>query len=175
MKIEAKINKDVMKDIQADVKKYLETYARESSKYAAKKLTEKAQYCIEQFYKDYSPDYYDRTYDLRDNSYSPYVHNNGRVYFGGVRISSDDMSPYYSGFSKVNTSDYTDPIVIAQLGWHGYHGHPVAYGNFKPIITPAPLGMLKEYFQSDEFNDGVREYATKKAKENEYKYLGDYL
>lgn len=170
MKIEAKINKDVMKNIRNDVEKYLKTYAKESSKYAAKKLTEKAQYCMEYFYNDYSPKYYDRTYDLRDNSYSLYIHNNGNVYYGGVKISSDNMSPYYSSFSKVNTSDYTDPIIIAQLGWNGYHG------NFEPVhTTPTPLEMLKEYFYSNEFHDDVKEYASKKAKEQSYKYLGDYL
>lgn len=175
MKIEAKINNDIMKDLRRDVEKYLKTYAKESSKYASKKLTEKAQYCMKYFYDDYSPKYYNRTYDLRDNSYSPYIHNNGNVYYGGVKISSDNMSPYYSSFSKVNTSDYTDPIIIARLGWNGYHG------NFEPVFepaydtTPTPLEILKEYFYSNEFYNDVQGYASRKAKEQNYKYLGDYL
>lgn len=177
MKIEAKINKDVMKNIRNDIKEYLKTYAEESSKYAAHELTEMARYCMEYFYNDYYPKYYDRTEDLLDHSYSLYIHNNGRVYYGGVKISSDNMSPYYSSFKKINTSDYTDPIIIAQLGWHGWHGDPTGYnGKFEPILsTPTPLEMLKEYFNSSKFSEEVNEYASKKAKERNYKYLGNYL
>ena len=105
------------KGLEEDILKYMKTFSKAYAKEGSKQITKKAQSCIEMFYRDYTPKYYDRTYDLKDNSYVPYYHDNGKAYYGGVRITADFMSPYYSG--GIMNHPYTEPITIAQLAWHG--------------------------------------------------------
>lgn len=156
--------------IKADVKKYLKTYCEAYTKEASAKLTDMAQSSIEMFYQDYTPIYYDRTYDLLNNSYAQYYKNNGKAYYGGVRITADFMKPYYSG--GIMNRNYTEPIVIAQLGWHGWHGDPTGYnGIFQPIHTTSPLDTLLSFSKSKNFIKGVEKYAEKNAISQKYKYL----
>ena len=156
--------------IETDMRKYIETYAKSYAKEATKQLTNQAQSCIEMFYRDYTPKIYDRTEDLLRNSYVPYYHNNGRTYYGGVRITADFMSPYYSGGIMNHT--YTEPIIIAQLGWHGWHGDPTGYnGRFTPIHTTSPLDTLLSFSKKDNFIKQVESYAEKSALSQKYKYL----
>lgn len=158
-----KINEKALKD---DILKYMKTFSEAYVKEGSKQLTNEAKYCIEQFYEDYTPHFYNRTYDLRDNSYRPYIHNNGRIYYGGVRITSDFMSPYYSG----NT--VTDAFTVAQLGWHGWHGDPTGYnGRFEPIKTTPPLDILTRFFKSEKFLKSVNNYAEDVAVNQSYTYL----
>lgn len=165
----AKVKIDIS-GIEADMKKYMETYAKSYTEEAAKQLTNQAQSCIEMFYRDYTPKVYDRTEDLLKNSYKPYRHNNSDSYYGGVRITADFMSPYYSGGIMSHT--YTAPIVIAQLGWHGWHGDPTGYGGrFEPIRTTPPLDTLLSFYNKNSFRKSVENYAEKKALSQEYKYL----
>ena len=126
------------------------------------------------FYNDYRPKYYDRTFDLLRNSYIPYLHNNGTTYYGGVRITSDLMSPYISGSYMGHAS--TDPYIIAQLGWHGWHGDPTGYnGRFDPIRTTSPLDVLTNFVYSGNLVDTISKYADKKAREETYQYLDDFF
>lgn len=156
--------------IKDDIRKYLKTYAKAYTKEASRQLTDKAKSCIEMFYQDYTPSVYDRTFDLRDNSYVPYLKNNGKAYYGGVRITSDFMSPYYSGGIMNHT--FTEPIVVAQLAWHGWHGDPTGYnGKFTPIYTTSPLNPLMAFFKDNKFRENVGNYAEKVATSQKYQYL----
>lgn len=156
--------------IKADVKKYLKTYAEAYAKEASKQLTDKAGLCIEMFYRDYTPIYYNRTYDLRNNSYVSYFRNTGKAYYGGVRITSEFMSPYYSGGIMNHAS--TDPIIVAQLAWHGWHGDPTGYnGRFQPIRTTSPLDVLQDFSKNTNFIKTVENHAEKVALSQSYKYL----
>lgn len=159
-----------VKDLENDILKYMKNFSKAYAKEGEKQITIKAQNCIKKFYNDYSPIYYNRTYDLRDNSYVPYYHDNGKAFYGGVRITSDFMSPYYSG--GIMNYSYTDPIIIAQLGWHGWHGDPTGYnGKFNPIHTTPPLNMLTNFINNKSFLDSMYKYADKKASKQKYKVL----
>ena len=165
----AKIKMD-WSGLEGDIRKYLKTYAKSYAKQAEKQFTKNAQTCIEMFYNDYSPIYYDRTFDLLNNSYKPYFKNNGTAYYGGVRITADFMSPYYSG--SVMNNNTTDPIIIAQLGWHGWHGDPTGYnGRFEPIHTSSPLDRLINFASNEYVVSAINKYAEKKALSQNYKYL----
>ena len=144
-----------------DLKKYMYTFADEYCHEAATEITKIAKYAIEQFYNDYSPDYYDRTYDLRENSYSRYYHNNGRAIYGGVRINSEKMQPYNRG-SKWETN----PFEVASFAWHGWHGNPI-----RNIYTTPPLDIVKEGASKQEFLNKLREKAENVAKNQEYSIL----
>lgn len=156
------------KGLQDDILKYMKTYSKTYTKFACQELTKKAKSCIEMFYDDYTPKYYDRTFDLRDNSVIPYFHNNGNTYYGGVRITADYMSKYYSG--GVMNKKATDPIEVAQLAWHGWHGDPTGYnGHFEPIRTTPPLDVLREYAKNKNFITFAKTFAEKTAKKGRYK------
>lgn len=131
-------------ELYKDLKKYTMAFAKEYVQVGADELTREAQNAMNMFYGDYSPIYYNRTDDLRSNSYSKYIHNNGRYYYGGVKISADGMSPYYHG-----QGESVPASMIANMGWHGWHG---------PMIqTAPPLDYLTELLQS------IEEKATEKA------------
>ena len=156
-------------DVKIDTKK-LESELLKYMKVYSKTYAKKAETCIQMFYRDYTPKYYDRTFDLLRNSYVPYFHNNGNAYYGGVRITSDFMSPYYSG--GIMNYSYTDPFTVAQLGWHGWHGDPTGYnGRFVPIRTTSPLEVLTNFFNNESFREILRNRAKKVAVNQNYKYL----
>ena len=156
--------------LESELIKYMKVYSKTYAKEASVHLTRKAETCIQMFYRDYTPKYYNRTFDLRDNSCVPYFHNNGNAYYGGGRITSEFMSPYYSG--GIMNYSYTDPFTVAQLGWHGWHGDPTGYnGRFSPIKTTSPLDVLTDFFNNESFRDILKKRAKKVAMNQNYKYL----
>ena len=158
------------KGLEEDILKYMKTFSKEYAQEGSKQITKKAQSCIEMFYRDYTPKYYDRTYDLKNNSYVPYYHDNGKAYYGGVRITADFMSPYYSGGIMNHT--YTEPITIAQLAWHGWHGDPTGYnGRFERSTTRRPLDRRAGVVQSKRVWGLRWKQADSVATKQKYKYL----
>jgi hypothetical protein len=156
--------------LEKDILRYMKIYSEAYTKEGSKQITKKADMCMAMFYRDYTPKYYDRTYDLRYNSFVPYYRNNGKSYYGGVRITSDFMRPYYSGGIMNYTS--TDPFTVAQLAWHGWHGDPTGYnGHFVPIRTTSPLEVLTDFVNNESFLSSMRNYADKKATKQKYNYL----
>ena len=101
------------KALEKDVEKYLKTFAEAYADTAANEITKFAQQAIQRFYDHYTPKYYDRTDDLKKNSFSKYKHNNGNQYYGGVRISTYNMSPYVVGGLNNRRFHF---ILLDQLG-----------------------------------------------------------
>ena len=159
------------KGLEEDILKYMKTFSEAYAKEGSKQITQKAKSCIEMFYRDYpNQKYYDRTYDLKNNSYIPYYHDNGKACYGGVRITANFMSPYYSG--GIMNHSYTEPIVIAQLAWHGWHGDPTGYnGRFDPIKTTSPLEILTDFVHNESFLNLMYKHADNVATKQKYKYL----
>ena len=157
--------KKLEKELKKEIKDYLKTYAYTYTKEASEELTKTAQYAIEAFYADYEPNWYHRTDDLRDNSYKSYHHNNGRRYYGGVRISADKMSPYMNGWN----SEPTSPEIIVYSAWeHGWHGH--SNREIKPM-SPTPLEIVQEKMVDKKFLSELDRKATQAANSMTYKYL----
>lgn len=130
-----------------DCELYLKTYATTVAKAARDEGMKQARLAIEQFYSSYSPDYYDRTLDLLNNSYQPYYHDNGRTVYGGVRITGDAMQPYKSGLFGEVVADFT-----WTKGYHGYLNHDPnqAIYTFPPLsMLEMSMGMLKNKFYEE--------------------------
>lgn len=150
------------KVLENDIQKYLYTFADSYCRDAEVEITKMAKYAIKQFYEDYTPNYYDRTDDLKNNSYTPYYHNNGKAIYGGVRINSDKMQPYQRG-----TKYETDPIWIAGWAWEqGYHGHPI-----RQIQTTPPLDMVRGMMKESKFLNKIQTNAERVATSQEYSIL----
>lgn len=143
-------------ELHSDLKKYTMAFAKEYVRIGADELTKQAQTAMNIFYSDYTPQYYDRTYDLYSNSYSRYIHNNGSIYYGGVKISANGMSPYYHG-----NGEPVSASMIADMGWHGFHG--------PDIETAPPLDYLTQIL--DSIKDDAEQKATKVAENLSYSVI----
>ena len=165
-KAKPKINyTEEKKKIRKEVKEYLKTFAITYAKEAAEGLTKTAKYAIESFYIDYSPSYYDRTYDLLNESYRRYYHNNGRRVYGGVIIDAEKMSPYMNGWN----GGTTEPEIIVNAAWeHGWHGH--INRGIKPM-SPTPLEIVQQKMIDESFLSDLNDKATKAANSKSYKHL----
>ena len=147
--------------LEKDLRKYLKIFAETYCKEASKELTKTAKNAIQQFYKDYTPNIYDRTEDLKNNSYKPYYHYNGRTFYGGVRITSENMSPY-----QPSSQSPTDPFEVASFAWNGWHGHPI-----RCIYTTPPIQIVKEKKEDKKFLEELKSKATKEAQKQNYEIL----
>ena len=147
------------KDLYNECKAYLTAYGIAYCQKAADELTKAAQIAIEQFYNGYEPapmnkGGYDRTYNLKNNSYKRYYKNNGRVAEGGVYIGSDYMDTYYKktreGFVE------RDPDLVSSTAWetglHGIYGLHVESG-----VNEIPIVMFNKKFNDKEFQDSLEE------------------
>ena len=164
----AKRTPNYTKEIQEfrdDIREYLKTYARTFCGVAADELTRVAKSAMADFYNDYSPKVYQRTFDLRDNSYKRYFRDNGRRVYGGVRISAENMQPY----GNIWTGRLVDPEIIVNSAWeHGWHGR----GDIGiPPMSPTPLEIVRERMFDDKFISDLNDVATKAANSNTYKHL----
>lgn len=156
---------DEEKEIRKEIKDYLRTFAITYAKEAAKGLTETAAYAIAEFYKDYTPRYYDRTEDLLNNSYRYYYKDNGRRVYGGVRIDAEKMSPYMNNWNGGSTA----PEIIAESAWvHGWHGHSNV--GISPM-KPTPLEIVMEKMIDEKFLSDLNKKATQAANSKSYKHL----
>ena len=148
------------KDFQKDIDKWMRTYAEAYCKQAQKDITRMAENAIDNFYREYTPIYYNRTDDLLNNSYSPYYHDNGRRIYGGVRISSANMQPY----NGAGISQYE----IATSAWRkGIHGFEERDKN-NLILTRSPIAMVQREMKNKHFLNGLMKYASDVAKKQNY-------
>lgn len=146
--------------LEREIELWCETYAQEYCKRGADYITYMAKLSIENFYNSYEPKYYIRTDDLRHNSYRYYYKNNGKDFYGGVRISSFDMQGYKNG---------CHPFPIAYRAWQeGYHG---SYLGGIPIKTKPPIDILRERMSDQKFLTKLGNYAERKANSLNYKML----
>ncbi len=154
--------------LKKEIKDYLETYAYTYTKEAAIELTKVAKSAIEAFYNDYEPNWYHRTGQLKRNSYEFYHHNNGRRYYGGVRISAKDMVAYKKRIED-GWIDRDPWLVVASAwegGWHGIYGL-----NTAGRMSPTPLEIVQEKMTDKSFLSELDRKATQAANSMTYKYL----
>lgn len=146
--------------LEKDLEKWIKVYSTEFCKEAADKITDKAKDAIRRFYEEYTPEYYNRTDDLLENSYSRYYHNNGKKVYGGVRLHSLNMQPY----KNAGITQGEIAMSAWELGVHGFrYGDPV-----EKIYTTPPLYVLRQYINSDELLNHLSSHALSKAKEQKY-------
>ena len=110
----------------------LEKKAYESALFTAHKarvmLYNALRSCIQNYYKEYTPKVYNRTYEFMNNSYKGYErHRSNQVAIGGVRISADNIPDDNYG-TEIQFGDgfiYTDDDAwdVIENNMQGYHGY----------------------------------------------------
>lgn len=110
------------------------------AKEASQKLCSYTRELINRYYADYTPELYIRTWNMR-NSYEPFF-KNGSVYYGGVKISGDNMHEY-PGIKDdpIKPWDFMSTYIYNPAGtWHGgnYHGgygKPASFSFYNELHT----------------------------------------
>ena len=145
-------------DIEDDLDLYTKTYASAAAHRGAEEITNYAKIAVDNFYSSYSPEYYNRWDNFRAGSYSLYLKNNGDIYYGGVKLSSEGM------FDYPNAGISTDDVFrIAMFG--GIHGSPSV-----AVSTP-PRNMIQDFVKNESFLNMVQDVAAKEARSQNYKVL----
>lgn len=145
--------------LTADINKYINMFLKtgiELAKPIVESLSEEA---IENFYNSYrSIYYYDRTGNLRNNSFFSICELSGSGAFVGVEISGAKMSEYESGINPSSVVGWT-----WFGGSHGYPGYAGTHTSFPPIsMLQIAIGQAGQ---------DVLKKANKKAQAQRYRVL----
>ena len=103
-------------NLDAEINELAEQIASEGAKYVQKKLMAEMPSLLEYaFYNAYEPIWYNRTDNIKNNSYFPYSLKNSKMYEGGIEVSSAFMDEYEHGKwtpEKVKYIEYTNFEVV---------------------------------------------------------------
>lgn len=163
--IQAKLKEDInkMKDI------YLSSVAEE----AANKITQKAKSEIERFYADRPLNrVYERTYNLKKNSYQKVINRIHDYYEAGVHISADLMNDYiqykWQDHHIVKTPIPGAKEAVAHDAWmEGKHGPK---WNVVQITQPSPWDSLYDYAHSNDLKSYLKRYGIQQVAKGKYNF-----
>lgn len=134
-----KVSSKLIEDMQKygnDIAKYIATYTRDT-------LYNNYMEIMKDFYDDYSPKSYHRTYQMKKNSYKKYYRNShGNTYYGGIQLTPDDISPNnYTHVSKKTGKIYGMPneVIFNWVTFGGFHGSPTTFA-YK--TSPSPYNKI---------------------------------
>lgn len=133
-KTKIKISDSLFKDL----KKYAQSIAKSMAISTREELSKETKNAIDFFYNDYDPEYYKRTYNLRDNTFAPYYSNaHGDIYRGGVTLSNSNWKNKYHG-----PDEYVFNLTLGE----GLHGLPwqAAKGEEIPRTVPTPIDRIED-------------------------------
>lgn len=149
---------EISSDLKKDIQKYGNNIAKNIAIEAKEKLTSEYRYSVEEFYNSYTPEEYERTWQLR-KSYRPYYRNaHGTRYHGGVEICVDKMKDTHSEPNEI----------VLGFALSGWHGHPN-----RGIYTPPYIYEHVEHYRDILFDyiDLIAAHAIEKSKKENYKVL----
>lgn len=137
-------------NLDAEIEELAEQIASEGAMYVQRKLMAKMPELLEEsFYDRYDPWYYNRTNNLKNNSYFPYGLKTSKMYEGGIQVSSDLMDSYTTG-------TWSPEEVMNKAWFEGNHGGWI-------VTSPIPFEYITNYVHSQAFEDDVWGYINKKC------------
>lgn len=172
-KEEIQFDKDLLKDVTDMMKIAATTYCKK----AADELTKTAEYAISEFYNDYTPQSYKRTYNLKNNSYKRYYKNNGHMVYGGVYIGSEYMDTYYTWTEE--GKEAIDPYIVAATSWesglHGIYSEDQSWRTVEGVRGIVPIEIVNAKMTDKKFLKELENEAEKASRLKKYKYLNKFL
>lgn len=131
--------------LEQDLRKYANAVARNAASAVADELMTEADNVIQEFYADYTPQYYQRHfYNFENNSYLRYYSNpHNTIFRGGVELTPDALDNIYN---------YPGSGVFASV-YAGYHGLPLGS---TPVMFPSPMNRL--YMKQEEIIKNIDQY-----------------
>ena len=149
---------EIPKELKSDMQKLGNNIAKNIAIEAREAITNEYVYAVEEFYNSYTPQQYERTWQLR-KSYRPYYKNpHGTRFHGGVEICIDRMKDTHADSNE-------EVLGFALSGWHG---HPN-----RGIYTPPYIYEHVERYRDVLFGyiDEIAAKAIEKAKKEKYTLL----
>ena len=159
----------ILKDIMHDVDNFANATISDMAMTVRDELTEAAHNAMINFYKHYTPMFYERNGDFNGNKgflntgYKPYYINKHRsTARGGVEIPGDVKGYYRYDINKI--SDFV---------WAGFHGPPIGHNVNTPVMSPSPMEMVLKRRQEIIDNElpWIKAKAIAKAKKRKYTYI----
>lgn len=126
IKINGKLEESFEQALYNDLEKFGEVFCSTVVEKAAPKIKQFADKEIAGYYAEYHPDYYDRTGQMKDNSFTQFV-TKGMPYEGGIEINPGNTHHHGGFYPKWGSSEpgiseeqiYTS---VWDLGLHGKKG-----------------------------------------------------
>lgn len=126
IKINGKLEESFEQALYNDLEKFGEVFCSTVVEKAAPKIKQFADKEMAGYYAEYHPDYYDRTGQMKDNSFTQFV-TKGMPYEGGIEINSGNTHHHGGFYPKWGSSEpgiseeqiYTS---VWDLGLHGKKG-----------------------------------------------------
>ena len=139
------------------IEKAIEQRGRKILSAAAQKISkdmyDEAVSAIEDFYNGYSPRYYKRTLQFKNNAFRRYfLNSHATKYHGGVQLTPELMSGYVS----LNGEDVTS-LVYSLVVYSGKHGMAENFGA-PPSPTTVPPLITRLYMKQDEIVNNIDSY-----------------
>lgn len=175
--MKVKINSDVImneKDIKKDIEKFAKTCALTIVQEASRLIKKFAYKQMIGYYDEYEPRIYDRTNQMRDLSYKPFIICTGKIYEGGVIIHSGHTN-HIRGTRK-NGDEYSEEEIYDNVWIKGSHGwEKIGYGentSWHEIQgIPDRINKLKRAAYSKEVKNKLLAKGMRKAKSQSYSIL----
>lgn len=152
--------------IISDLYTFARNFTTKTTELASYKINEFAKQAIAKYYGGYSPDFYVRTGQLRDNSFKPFIDSVGTHYRGGIEINTSWVD-YLRHGSGVTTDE-----IVAWSWTQGYHGirtDTQKYIMGKPDIKPFQWVSAQVY--DKKFKNAIIREASNFAKKSKYNIL----
>ena len=144
----------ILEELEEDIKKYDQVFVTTGAQVAMELLVEYTKRAIDDFYSSYSPEYYVRINNIRNNSFLPYFKSGGNSCWGGVQLDSSNMVDYKA---RISTEE-----IWKRVMYEGLHG---------TYQTRDPYSTIYDFSQSGVFIDTVMNAADKFARAQNYKWL----
>lgn len=120
--------KDFVNDVKAQGKKAIRSAMRDVVRKVETDFMAQAKSCMDNYYIEYTPKLYERTYNLRDYGYHPYKRYRKNEIDVGVAFSADEMPMYDSDSENAdNISGFSIEDLVVNNFMQGIHGNPSVY------------------------------------------------
>ena len=118
--------KNFVDDVKTQGKRAIRSAMRDVVRKVENDFMAQARVCMDNYYREYSPLVYDRTFNLQDNGYHPYRRYRKNEIDVGVAFSSDEMNPYPVD-EESNLSGFDVANIVVSNFMQGIHGDPSIY------------------------------------------------
>lgn len=129
--------KDIVKEfadsVKEDGRRAIRQVMRDVVKKVEKDFINQGRACVDNYYFEYTPIIYDRTYNLRDNVVQPYRRYRKNEIDVGVALTPIEMDSYFSIIfderTKASEYKYQSDVesYVVQNFMQGIHGDPSIY------------------------------------------------
>ena len=151
-----KIIKDFVNEVKAQGRQAIRSAMRDAVRKIEADFMAQAKVCMDNYYSEYDPLVYTRTYALQNNGYHPYRRYRKNEIDVGVAFSADEMGHVYSAEDDGNFS--IENLVVNNF-MEGIHGNPSIYVGRHIDETMQHFTSAYKHFELDKyFADNFEKY-----------------